>query len=144
MVLKKIKYAVREFFKNQFLRFALAGITNTLVSYVAYLLIIFFYDGNYILANIAGFISGTLNAYFWNSRFVFKQDKNRINVLHLIKTFLSYGMTCAINTGFLYIMINYLFVSAIIAPVVNSGITFALNYILNKLWVYRRKEKYEE
>ena len=144
MVLKKIKYAIREVFKSQFLRFELAGITNTLVSYVAYLLIIFFYDGNYILANIAGFISGTLNAYFWNSRFVFKQDKNRINVLHLIKTFLSYGMTCAINTGFLYIMINYLFVSAIIAPVVNSGITFALNYILNKLWVYRRKEKYEE
>ena len=144
MVLKKIKYAVREFLKSQFLRFALVGITNTLVSYVTYLLIIFFSDGNYILANIAGFISGTLNAYFWNSRFVFKQDKNRINVLHLIKTFLSYGMTCAINTGFLYIMINYLFVPAIIAPVVNSGITFTLNYILNKLWVYRRKEKDEE
>ena len=129
--------------KNKYIiRFIIVGISNTAVSYITYL-IFYLLTGNYVLSNAAGFIIGTLNAYIWNSRFVFGQDKGKIDWLHLLKTFLSYGSTFLINTGLLCVLIDYCHISAVIAPMINAIIIFLLNYVLNKFWVYRRGEKSE-
>lgn len=138
--MKELYENVKKIFNKQIVRFMLVGALNTLVSYIAYIIFIFASSGNYILANIAGFISGTVNAYLGNSKYVFYQREKKINVIQILKTFLSYGATCAINTYLLYVIVNYFNVSVLVAPVVNSGIIFILNYILNKFWVYRKKE----
>ena len=69
-----------ETIKNKYIiRFIIVGISNTAVSYITYL-IFYLLTGNYVLSNAAGFIIGTLNAYIWNSRFVFGQDKERLQM----------------------------------------------------------------
>ncbi len=137
-----MKELIKKIRNKQIIRFIIVGASNTAVSYITYL-IVYFLTKNYILSNAAGFVTGTLNAYIWNSRFVFDQDKGKIDALHLLKTFLSYGSTFILNTGLLYILINYLHISAVIAPIINALIIFLLNYILNKFWVFRRGEKSE-
>lgn len=127
---------------KQIIRFIIVGASNTVVSYITYLAV-YFLIHNYIISNAVGFITGTLNAYIWNSRFVFGQDKGKIDWLHLLKTFLSYGSTFLINTGMLCVLIDYCHISAVVAPMINAIIIFLLNYVLNKFWVYRRGEKSE-
>lgn len=137
-----MKELIKKIKNKQIIRFIIVGASNTAVSYIAYL-IVYFLTENYILSNAAGFVTGTLNAYIWNSRFVFGQDKGKINFLHLFKTFLSYGFTFLINTGLLFVLIDYLRISAVVAPIINAMIIFLLNYVLNKFWVFRRGEKSE-
>lgn len=133
IIIKKIK---DKFTDIQFLRFALVGVSNTAVSYAAYLITIWLSSGRYILGNIMGFIVSTFNAYILNSKFVFKKRTDKINISHLLKTFLSYGITFFANTALLYMLVDVLDVSKLIAPLIDSAIIFSTNFVLNKFWVY--------
>jgi len=92
----------------QFIKFGLVGVSNTLVNYVVY--IIFFSIGvPYLIANAIGFIVSVLNAYFWGSRFVFKEDKTkekRVWWKVLLKTYASYLLGFFLNTFLLWVWVD--------------------------------------
>lgn len=128
----------REIFLNlikQFIKFGIVGVSNTLLSLLIYYLLIYF-NINYIIANTIGFIASVLNSYYWNNKFVFNKSENG-NLRPLIRTFVSYGVTFILSTILLIIMVNYLKVSQIIAPILNLIITIPLNFLLNKFWAFK-------
>ncbi|MBR1833882.1 MAG: GtrA family protein [Ruminiclostridium sp.] len=94
----------------QFIKFGIVGVSNTLVNYLVYLL--FFSIGvPYLIANALGFIVSVLNAYFWGSRFVFKEDKTkekRVWWKVLLKTYASYLLGFFINSFLLWIWVDVL------------------------------------
>ena len=137
MIMKKINELIKKITQNQLVRFMLVGVSNTIVSYIFYL-IVFFLSQNYIAGNFVGFIASTLNAYLLNSKYVFAQREKKLDYKQLAKSFVSYGSTFLINTMLLYVLVNYLKIPAVIAPVVNAGLIFAFNFLLNKFWVYRK------
>ena len=138
--MKKIIELIKELTRKQLFRFMLVGVSNTIVSYVFYL-IVFFLSQNYIAGNFAGFVTGTINAYFWNSKFVFAKRESKPDYKQLAKTFASYGATFLLSTGSLYLLINKVHINAVIAPIVNTVLIFVINFLLNKFWVYGKGEK---
>ena len=60
----------------QFIKFGLVGVSNTLVNYIVYVIFVAL-GAHYLVANTMGFLISILNAYFWGSRFVFKEDKTK-------------------------------------------------------------------
>ena len=92
----------------QFIKFGIVGVSNTLVNYLVYLL--FFSIGvPYLIANALGFIVSVLNAYFWGSRFVFKEDKTRQRRVWwkvLLKTYASYLLGFFINSFLLWVWVD--------------------------------------
>lgn len=120
---------------KQFVRFGIVGISNTAISLGIYYLLVYL-GSNYIIANTVGFIVSVLNAYYWNNRVVFKKENLR-DVKALVKTFTSYGFTFVLSTFLLFVMINCLHVSQLIAPVINLIITIPLNFLLNKFWAFK-------
>lgn len=94
----------------QFIKFGLVGVSNTLVNYLVY--VIFVALGvHYVIANALGFIISVLNAYFWGSRFVFKEDETkekRVWWQVLLKTYASYALGFGINTVLLILWIDLL------------------------------------
>lgn len=157
----------------QFIKFGLVGVSNTLVNYLVY--VIFVSLGvHYVIANALGFIISVLNAYFWGSRFVFKEDETkekRVWWKVLLKTYASYALGFGINTVLLILWIDILDIGAyfgfvgdiigwasgfisflpekmtageiseIIAPILNIFITVPINFVINKFWAYRQKDK---
>jgi len=120
---------------KQFIKFGIVGLSNTLISLLVYYALI--YIGiNYIISNTVGFVISVLNAYYWNNRYVFKKS-NKGNLKPMIKTFVSYGMTFVLSTVLLVVMVDYVSISKVIAPVLNLIITIPLNFLLNKLWAFR-------
>ena len=119
----------------QFVKFCLVGVSNTAVSLIVYYGFVLVNERLYIVGNTAGFILSVLNAYFWNSRFVFKKRDEKAKTIG--KTFLAYSVNLLISTGILYLIVDILHISELIAPLINLVVTLPINYLLNKLWVMK-------
>lgn len=133
--LKKMANNTRQNGFSQFLKFGIVGISNTLVSLMVYYFLIHL-SVHYIIANTMGFIAGVLNAYYWNNRYVFEKKKNISAMSVLAKVFIVYGLTFILNTGFLFIMVNFLNISIYVAPIINVCILTPFNFLLNKYWAF--------
>lgn len=77
-----------------------------------------------------------MNSYFLNSKFVFKKQDEKAKTI--IKTYLAYGTNLIIGTGLLYLFVDILHISELVAPLLNLIVTIPLNYVLNKFWVMRK------
>lgn len=118
---------------NQFLKFGIIGIFNSLLSYTAYCILIYF-NINFVYANTIGFIISVLNSYFWNGRYVFKR---KFSMRSILSVFISYGITLILNNLFLILMISYFNISKYIAPIINIIVITPINYLFVKLWVFK-------
>ena len=127
-LIKKLFYKYEKFIK-----FAIVGFGNLFISLVTYYLLVFF-SINYQIANIGGFITGSLNGYIWNRVWVFKNSKK--NLSSIVKFYLSYLSTWLLSAILLYIWIEIFNISDKIAPIINVVITTPINYLLNKYWVF--------
>ena len=131
----------------QFVKFGLVGLSNNVVFYLLYAVIIFLLRGlawkqDYILANAAAFTISIFWSFYWNKKFVFKKDENnRRNLWKALgKCFLSYGFTGYILGNVLsYLWIERVGISKYIAPLLNLVFTLPVNFLLNKLWAFKDK-----
>lgn len=84
----------------QFIKFGIVGLSNTIISYVLYVGVIFILNPfglkwDFFVANIVSFVLSVLWSFYWNNKYVFKVESNneRIWWKTLIKTYLSYALT---------------------------------------------------
>lgn len=133
-MIRLIKNNIKKY--HNFLKFAIVGFGNLFVSLLTYYLLVYF-SVNYQIANIAGFIIGSINGYIWNKIWVFK-SYNR-SLVSIIKFYLTYLSTWLLSAILLYIWIEMMKISDIIAPIINVFITTPINYFMNKYWVFKDK-----
>lgn len=126
----------------QFLKFSLVGVSNTIISYAIYAGCIFI-GLHYVLANVIAFLISVLNSYYWNNRYVFKEEgDSRTWWKTLFKTYLSYAFTGLVLTNVLsFVWIDVFDISAYLAPVLNLFICTPINYVLNKYWAYKSHDE---
>lgn len=126
----------------QFVKFGIVGVSNTLVALLTYYMAVFL-GCHYLFANALGFVVGTLNAYWWNGHFVFKQEaaKSGLGLKSLFKSYISYGISFVLSSVLLYLQVQILGVSEMLSPIFNLMITTPLNFFMNKLWVYARRKE---
>jgi len=130
----------------QFIKFGIVGLSNTIISYLVYALLVYL-GFHYLVASIIAFFISVLNSFFWNSRYVFKkEDGAKRSVLHaLVKTFISYAFTGLILQNiFLFVFIDIFHISKYMAPLFSLVITVPLNFIMNKFWAFRQSKINEE
>lgn len=147
----------------QFIKFSLVGVSNTLISEGLYVLIVFL-GGHYIIASLIGFILSVLNAYYWNNRFVFKENESeekRVWWKALLKTYAAYAGGYIMNVLLLILWIDILKIGGlfgglaefcfslgieqldaqtlgeIVAAGINLIVTIPLNFVLNKYWAFK-------
>lgn len=126
----------------QFIKFGVVGVSNTFVSYFTYVLMCMM-GFNFHIGNLAGFVIGVLNSFYWNNRYVFKIEENESRTWWkaLAKTFVSYGFSGLVVTEILLIFwIDVIGVSSYVAPILNLFITVPLNFMLNKLWAFKKEK----
>ena len=116
----------------QFIKFGLVGVSNLLVYYAIYSILLRF-GCHYAIANGIGFVISVLNSFLWNSLFVFKKAEGgkRNKAATLLKTFISYALTGLVLQTLLLHLLAY------IAPVLTVCVTTPLNFLLNKFWSFK-------
>lgn len=155
----------------QFLKFGLVGISNTLVSGVIYFLMNeLWFPGKWFAASLVSWGISVLNAYLWQNIFVFKEDetkKHRVWWQTLFKTYMSYAFTgLFLNNILLWLWTDVIDIAQFCVNIIqffanihigflgnpetfssnmgwfiNMIISIPLNFIINKFWAYRQKEK---
>ncbi len=129
----------------QFVKFCLVGVSNTIVSYLLNIAVLFLLKDaglsfDYVIANIVAFVLSVLWSFFWNNRFVFtKEEGEKRSVWKtLLKTYVAYSVTGIVLCNILsYIWIDVFGISKLIAPLINLIISVPINFLLNKLWAYK-------
>lgn len=150
----------------QIIKFALVGVSNTIVSEAVYAVLIFF-KVHYLPASFIGFSLSVLNAYYWSSRYVFKEQEDaekRVWWKVLFKTYVAYLWGYLVSAALLVFWIDFIHISRWMEPLgsrfVNAGcdrldaqflgnllaaalnliLTVPMNFLLNKYWAYRQKK----
>ena len=119
---------------KQFLQFGIVGITNTLIAFSVYYILIF-NDVHYLIANLLGWAIGVFNGYYWNYKYVFKN--NVVWWKSLLKTYMSYGLSFFAGVILLYVIVEFMYITPVIAPVICLLVTVPLNFLLNKFWAFK-------
>ena len=131
----------------QFIKFGIVGITNNIVFFIVYYLVIVLLKNSaikydYIIGNVIGFFISVFWSYIINNKYVFvlAKDEKRSFWKSLLKTYISYGFTgIVLNNVLSYIGISVFNISKYISPLINLFITIPLNFVMNKYWAFKTK-----
>lgn len=133
----------------EFVKFGIVGLSNTLISYLIYLVVLNVLDKyellikfDYFIANIVAFVLSVLWSFYWNNKYVFKVEdgKERNVFLALIKTYMSYAFTgLLLNNVLAYVWIDVLGINKNVAPLITLIISVPINFVINKLWAFKSK-----
>lgn len=129
----------------QFVKFGVVGLSNTLISYVVYIILVSF-KWHYLLASLIGFLISVVNAFYWNNKYVFKAEEGEERTLwsSFVKTFTSYaGTGLILNNVLLILWVDVLKLHEMLGPIINLFITIPLNFLLNKFWAFKGAKKCE-
>lgn len=120
----------------QFVKFGIVGLSNTAVTYLVYILLVSLHCP-VMPAYVIGYVIGILNAFYWNNKYVFKEENSRSVLKALIKCFTSYIGSFLLSAALLILWVDVLGISKYIAPLLTLLITIPLNFIMNKFWAFK-------
>jgi putative flippase GtrA len=145
----------------QFFKFGIIGAFNTFLS-VGILDLLYFSGVDKQLANFIAFVISVINAYFWNSKWVFKEKgtynlsiaKNLfveskyfkallyvISHFTIVRFFMLYTSTYLLSAVLLVIWCDKLHIILYIASAISLFITIPINYLMSKFWVFKVKKR---
>lgn len=130
----------------QFVKFGIVGLSNTIVSYVIYIVTLLlmqsrdmFMHYDYLIAQILAFALSVLWSYYWNNKYTFKSKrKSKVWIVKsLLKAYISYAFTGLFLCSFLSMLwIEKLHISKLLSPAINLVVCVPLNFLLNKFWAF--------
>ncbi len=112
---------------REFYRFIFWGGVNTLSGYLIYALLLRFLP--YLLSYTVAFIISIFVSYFLNSKFVFNQS---LKLSKAIKYPLVYLVQYLIGTASLYLLVQILRVSKLLAPLLVVALTIPVTFLLSR------------
>ena len=130
---------------EQFIKFSIVGLSNTLLSYlinigVLKLLESFKVSWDFYVANIVAFVITVIWSFYWNRKYVFHSNKRNGMAIfaELMKTFMAYAFTGLLLANVLsYVWVELLSISKYIAPLINLIISVPTNFLINKFWTFK-------
>ncbi len=131
----------------QFIKFAMVGFSNVIVSYGVYLIFFFLFqaagillDTDYLAAQLIGYVLSIFWSFYWNRKYVFAEGQNAVPWYQaLVKSFIAYSFTGVfLNSVLSFLWVEIAGISKVIAPAINLVINVPVNFIMNKFWAFRK------
>lgn len=132
---------------RQFFKFGIVGFSNTLLSYLLYLLFLKLFENHqvvsrfdYIISSVITFFICSIWSFYWNNRVTFKRkgEEKRDLKKTYIKMVLSYSLTgLFLHNTMLFVLVEFWSIPKEIVPILILIVTVPLNFLLNKYWAFR-------
>lgn len=130
---------------QEIINYLIVGVLTTVVSIVTYFIfsLILDIENNilFILANVLSWICAVVFAYITNKKFVFNTTtSSKKEELKVFSMFVSSRIsTLLIELAFMFITVKVILINDKIAKVIAQFIVIVLNYLLSKLFVFKKK-----
>lgn len=126
------------FCDKRLIRFLLVGATNTVVSYLVFLVAYhILFVGDVLFSQPLSYGAGIAWSYFWNRKWTFQSSAGlggefvRFVVVQVVLLLLS--------TGLIHLVVDYCNMNANIGWILVMAFITALNFVLTKVFVFRSR-----
>ena len=103
----------------QFVKFGIVGVSNTLLTFIVYTILLKVFGVWYLAASAVGFIVGATNGFLLNRRWTFREHVG--DALTPVRWAIVQGCGLAINLGLLYLFVSEAGLDKLLAQALRHG-----------------------
>jgi putative flippase GtrA len=119
----------------QFVKFGIVGISNTLLFFATYTLLLKVFGVWYLAASGIGFAVGAVNGFLLNRAWTFKGHQG--DALTPVRWSVVQGCGLALNEGLLYLCVDGIGLDKLIGQAIAIAIVVVLTFFANRSWTFR-------
>ncbi len=119
----------------QFLKFGLVGVSNTLLTFAVYGLLLKVFGVWYLAASAIGFIVGATNGFLLNRRWTFRGHVG--DALTPVRWAIVQSCGLGVNEGLLYVFVHDAHVDKLLAQVFATTVVTVSTFFANRAWTFR-------
>ena len=119
----------------QFVKFGIVGVSNTLLTFAVYTLLLKVVGVWYLAASAIGFVVGATNGFLLNRRWTFRGHVG--DAFTPVRWTVVQGCGLLTNLGLVYLFVEEISVDKLIAQACATVIVTVLTFLANRAWTFR-------
>ena len=119
----------------QFVKFGIVGVSNTVLSFAVYALLLKVFGVWYVAASAIGFAVGAVNGFLLNRRWTFKEHIG--DALTPVRWGVVQSCGLALNLGLVYMFVDDVGLDKLIGQACATAIVTVLAFFANRAWTFR-------
>lgn len=119
----------------QFLKFGIVGVSNTLIFFAVYTLLLKVFGVWYLAASGIGFAVGAVNGFLWNRAWTFKGHVG--DALTPVRWFVVQTSGLFLNLGLVYLFVDGVGLDELVGQAVTIAIVTVTTFFANRAWTFR-------
>jgi putative flippase GtrA len=119
----------------QFIKFGIVGISNTLLTFAVYTLLLKVFGVWYLAASAIGFIAGATNGFIFNRKWTFADHVG--DSLTPVRWAIVQGGGLAINELLLYLFVDSAHLDKLLAQAFATAFVTVSTFFVNRAWTFR-------
>jgi len=119
----------------QFVKFGIVGISNTLITFAVYTLLLEVFGVWYLAASAIGFLVGATNGFLLNRRWTFADHVG--DSLTPVRWGIVQTAGLGMNLGLLYLLVHDAGIDELIAQALATVAVTVSTFLVNRAWTFR-------
>jgi putative flippase GtrA len=119
----------------QFVKFGIVGVSNTLLTFAVYGLLLKVFGVWYLAASAIGFTAGATNGFLLNRRWTFRGHVG--DALTPVRWAIVQGCGLGINEGLLYLFVHDARLDKLLAQACATAVVTISTFFANRAWTFR-------
>lgn len=119
----------------QFVKFGIVGISNTLLTFAIYTLLLKVFGVWYLLASGIGFAAGAVNGFLLNRRWTFRGHVGDARTPLRWTVVQSFGL--ALNEALLYLWVDGIGLDKLVGQAFAIAVVTTTTFLANRAWTFR-------
>jgi putative flippase GtrA len=119
----------------QFVKFGVVGVSNTLLTFAVYGLLLKVFGVWYLAASAIGFIVGATNGFLLNRKWTFREHVG--DALTPVRWAIVQSCGLGINEGLLYLFVHDARLDKLLAQAFATAVVTITTFIANRAWTFR-------
>jgi putative flippase GtrA len=119
----------------QFVKFGIVGVSNTLLTFAVYTLLLKVFGVWYLAASAIGFAVGAVNGFLLNRRWTFREHVG--DALTPVRWFVVQGCGLLANLGLVFLFVQDAGLDKLVGQALATAIVVVLTFFANRAWTFR-------
>src|SRR5271166_6673954 len=121
----------------QFVKFGIVGVSNTLLTFAVYTLLLKVFGVWYLAASAIGFIVGATNGFLLNRKWTFAGHVG--DALTPVRWAVVQSGGLVLNEGLLYLWVARIGVDKLVGQALSIAVVTTLTFLANRAWTFRMR-----
>lgn len=118
----------------QFVKFGIVGVSNTLIAFAVYTLLLKVFGVWYVAASGIGFAIGAVNGFLWNRAWTFRGHVG--DALTPVRWFVVQSCGLLLDLGLVYLFVDGAGLGKLIGQAVTTVIVTLITFFVNRAWTF--------